>query len=137
MLFNSYQFIFLFFPVALTLYHLAGFIGERTRIAALFVMSLAFYGAWDIRFLVLLVASILVNFTIGRLLEKTVSTHQHGRSNALISAGIISNLLVLAFFKYGHFVVDNFNAASGTNFVFAAIILPLGISFLLLSRLAI
>jgi alginate O-acetyltransferase complex protein AlgI len=128
-LFNSYQFIFLFFPVALTLHYLASFAGERARITALLGMSLVFYGAWDVRFLVLLVVSILVNFTIGGLLEKAVCKHQHGKSNLLVSAGVASNLLVLGFFKYAHFVIDNFNAATGTDFVFSAIILPLGISF--------
>ena len=130
MLFNSYQlYIFGSFQSRSRFITLQASSVNEQEITTLLVMSLAFYGAWDIRFLVLLVVSILVNFTIGRLLEKTVSTRQHGRSNALISAGIASNLLVLAFFKYGHFVVDNFNAASGTNFVFSAIILPLGISF--------
>jgi alginate O-acetyltransferase complex protein AlgI len=128
-LFNSYQFIFLFFPVALALYYLAGFVGEHARITTLLVMSFVFYGAWDVRFLMLLVVSILVNFTFGRLLEKAVFKDQHGKSNLLISAGVASNLLVLGFFKYGHFAVENFNATTGTNFVFAAIILPLGISF--------
>ncbi len=129
MLFNSYQFLFLFFPLALALYCAAGLIGERARIATLLAVSFVFYGAWDVRFLGLLGLSILINFIVGHLLEEAVSKHRNVRSNLSVSLGVAFNLIVLGFFKYAHFAVDNFNALTGQNFVVATIILPLGISF--------
>ena len=45
-LFNSYEFLFLFFPAALLL-HLADRISERARVVAIIAVLFIFYAAWD------------------------------------------------------------------------------------------
>jgi D-alanyl-lipoteichoic acid acyltransferase DltB (MBOAT superfamily) len=128
-LFNSYQFLFLFFPAALVLHAVADRIGERTRIAAILAVSLVFYGVWDVRFLALLATSILVNFGIGCALEQAVKRQQSVNADWVLCAGVACNLIVLGYFKYARFLVVNFDAATGANLTLDAIILPLGISF--------
>ena len=61
MLFNSYAFLLVFLPAALIIYALADPY-PRARMPVLLALSLVFYGYWDVRFLPLLIASILVNW---------------------------------------------------------------------------
>ena len=71
MLFNSYEFIFLFFPVVLTVYFLLGKYNEHSKAnASLVLFSLIFYAYWDVRFLPLLLISIAANFLIYKLISK-------------------------------------------------------------------
>jgi hypothetical protein len=65
-LFNSYPFVFLFLPAALAGFFALGRLGGRAVAAWLTVLSLIFYGYWDIRYLALLLGSILVNYAAGR-----------------------------------------------------------------------
>ncbi|MGH7152377.1 MAG: MBOAT family O-acyltransferase, partial [Acetobacteraceae bacterium] len=129
MLFNSHEFLFLFFPLALIAFHFLHRYGEQAQIAALLSVSLLFYASWDVRFLLLLGGSILGNYAIGRSLDATVERGNGRRANQLLTVGVSLDLLVLGCFKYAHFVVDNVNSVSGTNFTLERIILPLGISF--------
>lgn len=128
-LFNSYQFLFIFFPIALALYFLAGRFGEAARLIAMLVASIVFYAAWDVRFLILLGSSILVNYVLGYLIAACVARTQTRYAKLLLSFGVCVNLVTLGVFKYAHFFVANFDALSGQNLVFAKIVLPLGISF--------
>jgi len=128
MLFNSYEFLFAFFPAAIAAYHLLGR-GQDGRAAVLLVASLVFYASWDWRFLALLVASILANYALGIQLRRSMQAGRHGFADAILAAGVTLNLLVLGVFKYAGFVVANLNALAGTDLVLARIILPLGISF--------
>jgi D-alanyl-lipoteichoic acid acyltransferase DltB (MBOAT superfamily) len=97
------QDMFVFFPAALFVHGLAEeHLGERTRIAAILAVSLVFYGAWDPRFLALLGASILVNYSIGSLLETATDQGSATKADRLLLAGVSVNLLVLGYFKYAH-----------------------------------
>jgi D-alanyl-lipoteichoic acid acyltransferase DltB (MBOAT superfamily) len=76
MLFNSYIFIFAFLPIVFF-----GFftIGKRSHALAslwLAAASLFFYGWWDIRFVGLLLASIVFNYTAGYLIGRRISASQ-------------------------------------------------------------
>ena len=66
MLFNSYKFILLFFPISVVAYYAIGGLGSRMQNAALVAASLAFYASWDVRFVPLLLGSIIVNFAAGQ-----------------------------------------------------------------------
>lgn len=120
MLFNTYAFLLVFLPVAIV-FQAAADRFPRLRNPALVALSLAFYSYWDIRFLPLMVVSILANWYLARAFVAT-------RSRSLIIAGIAANLLVLGFFKYTNFLADNF-AALGVPIGHVDIALPLGISF--------
>jgi len=47
----------------------------------------------------------------------------------ILTAGIAANLLLLAYYKYTHFILENVNLVFGTNYVIPHIVLPLAISF--------
>ncbi|MEC7556931.1 MAG: MBOAT family protein, partial [Planctomycetota bacterium] len=52
MLFNSYEFIFVFLPIALAVFFLIGRASTKIALGWLVVASLAFYAAWNPRYLV-------------------------------------------------------------------------------------
>jgi alginate O-acetyltransferase complex protein AlgI len=128
MLFNSFLFVFLFLPVSLVGYYIAA--AYRTRLAAawLVVVSFVFYGYWSPIFVVLLAASILGNYGIGRLLQAYAS--QSRVQSAILTFGITANLLLLFYYKYLAFAFSLL-ARSGLRFDLdtSGILLPLGISF--------
>jgi D-alanyl-lipoteichoic acid acyltransferase DltB (MBOAT superfamily) len=70
----------------------------------------------------LVVAALIFNFLWGRLLSRQPTTW-------LLACGIGVNLLVLCYFKYTNFLLENANAVLGTQFKMVSIILPLGLSF--------
>ncbi len=128
MLFSSYEFVFLFFPLCILLFHSAIFFGQnRGSLCILFVASLFFYAWWDIRFLPLLLGSITVNFLIGLALG-SYKIHRWG-SSAWLIIGVSLNLILLAFFKYWDFFASNVNGVANTSIPLISAILPLGISF--------
>ena len=96
----------------------------------LLVASYVFYGFWDERFLILILISTIVDFTIGKKLYATKGTHR----KLLVTLSIVVNLGILAFFKYFNFFADslvNFFQIFGWSVDQPTlnIILPVGISF--------
>jgi alginate O-acetyltransferase complex protein AlgI len=127
MVFNSLHFVW-FFLVVYALYRV---LPHRAQNWLLLVASYYFYAAWDWRFLGLLVASTLVDYTCGRLLGGTESP-QRRRTLLCLSLGF--NLALLAFFKYFNFFADNLHGMFGAlgwrlDFVTVRVLLPVGISF--------
>lgn len=130
MLFNSYEFIFIFLPIVLFLYYgIAKKIGCIYAKYFLILSSIAFYSYWDIRNLPILLVSIAVNFCIGR---KIVDT----KEKCWLILGIVFNLLFLAYYKYANFFLDNISALFHTSFSHFDIVLPLGISFFTFTQTA-
>src|SRR5947208_7894955 len=104
MLFNSYAFLLGFLPLALAIACAANR-WPALRIPTLVLLSLAFYGYWDVRFVPLLIGSILVNWIAAQLFIRV------GRP-FIITAAVAGNLLVLGFFKYWNFFAGNFGAVA-------------------------
>ena len=103
MLFNSYEFIFLYLPIILLLYYkLAKFFNCNVAKYFLILASLIFYSYWDISNLPILLFSICVNYLIGHNLQKK-------RNISLLVIGIIFNIAYLMYFKYTNFIINNFN----------------------------
>jgi D-alanyl-lipoteichoic acid acyltransferase DltB (MBOAT superfamily) len=133
MLFNSYEFIFLFLPVTIITYFWLN--RMQWTIAAkrwLLICSLFFYSWWNVIYLPLLLGSIIINFAIGSALSsnrEAGSTAVYLPRKYILVFGIVSNLGLLGYFKYAGFLVSNINHIAGTQFVLLAITLPLGISF--------
>lgn len=131
MLFNSIEFLLFFLPVVLTVFLLLKRFGYgRLAVSFLGIASLFFYGWWDIRFLGLLLLSVLFNFSIGLYLLKKAPSH------ILLIMGIVGNLLCLGFFKYFNFFIENINFTLGQDITVPSIILPLGISFFTFQQIA-
>ena len=128
MLFNSYEFIFLFLPLTLLGFHLIGKQGHhRVAIAWLICASLFFYGWWNPAYLLLMLFSVLFNYSVGVSLSN--ASGRKLLSKTILTIGVSANLAILGYFKYANFFVDNLNALSGTNLILNEVILPLAISF--------
>ncbi len=126
MLFNSVEFIFLFLPITVLAYLLLERIRAKLAIAWLVLASLFFYGYWNPAYLLLISASILFNYSAGKLTQR----HRGFRTGRLVLAlAIAANLLVLAYFKYANFFVDNANYLLSQHWDLGLIVLPLAISF--------
>ncbi len=127
MLFNSFSFLFLFLPITLAGYHLAGRVGRRAVVVWLGLMSLVFYGVWRREFLWLLGGSILFNFACARLITRW--RQQERLASAALVAGIAGNLLLLGYYKYLFPTLTGLGELLKLHHQFAGVLLPLGISF--------
>jgi alginate O-acetyltransferase complex protein AlgI len=133
MLFNSYQFIFLFLPIALAGYFVLGRFGNLAPVIWLALASLVFYSVSNWQFVLLLLGSIAFNYLIGLLL---ISGRLQSRLRfAVLSIGVAGDLLVLGTFKYAGFLAANLNAIFSTGFT-VNILLPVGISFYTFTQIA-
>ncbi len=129
MLFNSFDFA-VFFPVFFILYWVV-YKNLKLRNAFLLVSSYVFYGWWDWRFLFLIIFSSIVDFIVGGFIYKT---EKKKKKRLLLIVSLVSNLGLLAYFKYTNFFIDSFinsfNFLGGSLESFSLnIILPVGISF--------
>lgn len=135
MLFNSYEFIFLFLPITLVIYFLLNRFNKNMLAKFwLVVASLYFYSYFNKSYLILIVVSILVNYFIGT--ELNMKSNNVIRRKVLLILGVIFNLGALGYFKYYDFFVENINYIFKTNFNLLHIMLPLGISFFTFQQLS-
>lgn len=126
MLFNSFEFIFLFLPLTALLYFsFVRYLGVEYGLGILVLASLFFYGYWNPVYLLLILASIGFNYVLGSLLIP----RQGANGTAVMIVGVTVNLLLLGYFKYANFFVDNVNALTGLDWQLQNIVLPLAISF--------
>ncbi|MCP5045244.1 MAG: MBOAT family protein, partial [bacterium] len=118
----------LFFLVVYGLYR---GLPRRGQNHMLLVASYVFYGAWDWRFLLLLLLSTVVDFAVGRRLG---STDDARARRALVLASLLTNLGILGFFKYAGFFsqgLQDLLAVFGLEVspLTLDVVLPVGISF--------
>ncbi len=124
MLFNSYVFLFGFLPVVISVFFILQKLNfnKRYAIAWLILSSLFFYGWWNPPYVILLVSSVVINYFFGQLLNRH-------KSSSILILSISFNLLLLGYFKYFNFFLENAAYFFDTSFNFTNIILPLAISF--------
>src|SRR6202000_151525 len=130
MLFSSYTVLFQFLPATVLACAAARRHSPGAGILVLAGASLFFYGAWRPVYLLLLLASVAVNFGLGLRMEDPL------RRRATGTVGVALNLAVLCYFKYTNFILDSLNALTGAPLPFVNIILPLGISFFTFQQIA-
>ena len=130
MLFSSYTFLFEFLPAVALAFAAARRHSPRAGILVLAGASLFFYGAWRPVYLVLLLASIGANFSLGLLMEKP------HRRRAVGMLGVALNLALLGYFKYTNFVFGSIHEVTGAPLPFVNVVLPLGISFFTFQQIA-
>lgn len=128
LVFNSLTFL-AFFAIVLTIYSIPfAWTGKKIF---LLVASYIFYTAWNPPFVILLWISTIVDWIAA---QQLVRARNQWARRAWMLASVIVNLGMLAYFKYGQFLVDSFAAIVaefGVKYVPADydIILPVGISF--------
>ncbi|MDE7324435.1 MAG: MBOAT family protein [Lachnospiraceae bacterium] len=134
MLFNSYIFVFLFLPLVVTGYYLLHHMKwEKAALGYLIAMSMVFYGYQNIRYLAMLIASILFNYLLVFRMGKARTALQR---RLCLAAGLLLNLGILFCFKYYDFFLENVNALFKTDYHFLRLVLPLGISFYTFQQLS-
>ena len=126
MLFNSVAFL-IFFPVVTTAYFL---LPHRFRWLLLLAASCYFYMAFIPKYILILAVTITVDYFAGLGLEKFEGQIRRW----VLIASILTNVGMLAFFKYFNFA--NENLAALANFICwnypistLSIILQIGLSF--------
>jgi len=130
MLFNSFEFVYVFLPVTLLVFFLLR--DPALQILWLLAASLFHYSWWKPSFLILLLFSMLANYGLHVLIAEA---GERRRKHALMVAGVAFNLILLGFFKYTGFVLGNVNEAFGTS-ITLQVTLPLAISFFTFQQLA-
>lgn len=134
MLFNSYVFLFLFFPLVLAGYYtLAGW-HWRYAMTWLSVCSIAFYAwwnpdplaAWSPFYVLLLLGSTVANFLFAKAIAGAM---RKSNRTYILTAGVVLNLALLAYFKYKGLFVELVAFTTGSGSGFAEVALPLAISF--------
>jgi len=135
LLFNSYEFIFLFLPITFFVYF---YLNHRrwTELSKgfLVIASLFFYSWWNIIYLPLILLSMVFNYTIGRGLT---NEKRWGLDKKYILAmGILFNLSLLGYFKYSDFFIANLNRFIEPDIPLLHLALPLAISFYTFQQIA-
>lgn len=142
MLFNSFEFIFVFLPITLLLYYtLNKFNYFKGAKVVLVVASLYFYAFFNLSYLPIILSSIVINYLVGYRLSrlqysKKAPTRRNYQRVILLIIGIVFNLGLLGYFKYTDFFIENVNVIFGTSYLLKNILLPLGISFFTFQQLA-
>ncbi len=115
----------MFLPFVLTLYYITP---RRFRNLTLFIVDLVFY-AWGEPWLVILMLfSILLNYTSGILIG--INREKKGLARFIFILSVILNLGLLGFFKYAGFIGETLNMVMPfLNIPILEIALPIGISF--------
>ncbi|MGE0585647.1 MAG: MBOAT family protein [Flavobacteriaceae bacterium] len=135
MLFNSYVFILGFLPVTAIAFYALGSRGHiRAALTLLVLASFFFYGWWNPAYLILIGGSILFNYAAGRELARR---HAAGISAYwLLVLACAANLLLIGYYKYAGFFVENVEALTGRDYGFEGLVLPLAISFFTFQQIA-
>lgn len=130
MLFNSFPFIFIFFPITVLIY----FLLSKSKNSFLQLMWLAgssflFYAYWKKTYLILLLGSVCVNFAFAQYIMQD-------KNKFIFILGLIFNIAVLFYFKYTAFFIHNIAKLTGFHLSIPNIALPLGISFITFQKIA-
>ena len=127
MLFSSPVFICLFLPIVLILYYLVFKKSRKCQNVLLLIFSLFFYAWGEPKFVLVMVASIFINWFLGVLI------HKHRAkpllTKTLVAISVVINLSLLFVFKYLNFTINIFNNLFSLGFNIPKIVLPIGISF--------
>lgn len=124
MVFSSILFIFRFLPMALILYYLTPY---KYKNLVLTILSLVFYSWGEGKYFLIMIASIAVDYSAGKLIYKF--SGEKKKKLFVLCVSLIFNLGLLFFFKYINFFIDNLNNIFSLTINRVNITLPLGISF--------
>lgn len=133
MAFHELSFLFAFFPVAMGLYLLVPKAGKNAMLVAL---SLVFFAWGSTQYVLLLVLLILFNYFTGLQLAALKEAEKEKGAKLVLWSAVAADLLLLGFFKYRTFLLENLGALFGKDISVQAIPAPLGISFFTFSILS-
>ena len=123
MVFSSLLFLFRFLPAALLLYYITP---RRFKNFTLLVVSLVFYSWGEVRYLPIMIASMVIDYSCGQGIRVFGANKKLRKLFLLLSVTL--NLGILFTFKYSGFLFENLRAI-GIPAPYFDPTLPLGISF--------
>ena len=126
MLFSSLLFLFRFLPIVILLYFI---VPRKFKNFILLVSSLIFYAWGEPKYVFLMMATILLDYVTGLVLEYYLNRKKAVEAKITLIISVILNLSGLCFFKYIGFLTDNINNIPGVDLTVLKIALPIGISF--------
>ena len=129
MSFNSYIFILCLLPISFIGYFALSRKKQEYGLLWMAASSLVFYAWAGISILLLFIASLILNYIFTLFIKRS-------NSKLILALGIILNVILLIYFKYSGFLVQNINALFNTDFIFKNIALPLGISFFTFTQIS-
>jgi alginate O-acetyltransferase complex protein AlgI len=134
MLFNSYPFLFVFLPIALLGYQIAGRFHRKAVVVWLAFASLVFYAYWRPALLYILLSSVAINYVAAGLISRQIPNRISSRAWLVIA--ITLDLAVLGYFKYLFPALNFLSSATGQGHHWDDVVLPLGISFFTFTQIA-
>lgn len=127
----------MFFPLTLGIYFwLNNRQWLKMGLTWLVIVSLAFYGYWNPKYIILIILSIFINYTAGYLIAVSKERNWKLTPRIFLIAGITIDLSVLGYYKYCDFFISNINSISSFNLSLLHLALPLGISFFTFTQIA-
>lgn len=126
MLFSSVVFLFYFLPIVLFLYYISSF-SRKLQNGILLFASLFFYAWGEVKFVFIMLFSIVVNYIFGIIVDKYRNDKKKAYTAIVLMC--IYNITILFIFKYLGFILRNINEITEFNFRIPNIALPIGISF--------
>lgn len=120
MVFSSAIFIFLFLPLVFLFYFI---VPKKAKNSVLLIFSIIFYLFGGPKYLLLLISVVLINYIGAILIDKK------NNEKLFLIITITLNLLILFYFKYTGFFLENINSLLGLSIKIPKIVLPIGISF--------
>ncbi len=126
MVFSSLLFLFRFLPIVLLCYFVAP---RRFRNFILFIASLMFYAWGEPVYVVLLLASSVLDYSMGLLIGRFQKAGNAKKAKLCLLCSLCGNLLLLGVFKYADFLIGSFNYLTGLDVGLLELTLPIGISF--------
>lgn len=126
MVFSTPFFLFFYLPIVLAAYYVTPL---KFRNAVLLLLNLIFYGWGEPVYILIMFASIAIDYTHGLLVTRAKAKGNDKGARLAVASSVVFNLLLLFFFKYWDFIAGNLQAI-GLNFMpKLGLALPIGISF--------
>lgn len=124
MVFSSLTFIYAFLPLMMAIYYA---VPKKAKNLVLLAEGLLFYAWGEPLYIIVVVLSTIMDYFYGILMDK----HRENRRamKGLILLSVVTNVGILAVFKYSSFLIGSVNAVFHTAIPDPHIPLPMGISF--------
>ena len=129
MVFSSVIFIFAFLPVCLFGYYGIFRKSRKWQNYFLVACSLLFYSWGGVKYTLLIVLSVLINWLLALIIKQKKQSGKTGQVKTALVAAVVFNVAVLFIFKYLNFTVSNLNLFLKSEIAVPEIALPIGISF--------
>lgn len=133
MAFHELSFLFIFLPLAMALFLP---VPKTLKNSVLVLVSLVFFAWGSMEYVPVLLLSIVFNFFTGLQLAELKARQKERGAKYVLWSAVAADLLLLVFFKYWGFVLENINALFKTQIPLPQQTMPLGISFFTFSVLS-